>query len=114
MPNSNFVSYPNQKFAFIHRTGRGNSFLQISKENWYAASRDLGAYGLQLYLFFVGNEDNFKCYFSPAAIQNLLGMSRSTYHRHFNDLIQKGYLVQRKDSNTYDFYEVSQNHNTNK
>ena len=35
-------------------------------------------------------------------------MPPSTYRDQFVKLIDKGYLVQRKNSNTYDFYETPQ------
>ena len=35
-----------------------------------------------------------------------MGIPRSTYRDHFTKLIDRGYLVQRGDSNTYDFYET--------
>ena len=35
-------------------------------------------------------------------------MPQSTYRDQFTKLIDRGYLVQRGDSNTYDFYETPQ------
>ena len=35
-----------------------------------------------------------------------MGIPQSTYRDHFTKLIARGYLVQRGDSNTYDFYET--------
>ena len=35
-------------------------------------------------------------------------MPQSTYRDHFTKLIDRSYLVQRGDSNTYDFYETPQ------
>ena len=45
---------------------------------------------------------------SLAAIRQAVGMPVSTYRDQFVKLIDKGYLVQRGDSNTYDFYETPQ------
>lgn len=45
---------------------------------------------------------------SPAAIRQAVGMPQSTYRDQFVRLVDKGYLVQRGDSNTYDFYETPQ------
>ena len=45
---------------------------------------------------------------SPAAIERTVGMPPSTYRDQFRKLINRGYLVQRGDSNTYDFYETPQ------
>ena len=45
---------------------------------------------------------------SPAAIRQAVGMPPSTYRDQFVKLIDKGYLIQRGESNTFDFYETSQ------
>ena len=44
MPNT----VPNQKVVHVNRQKCDKNFLQISKDNWYAANKDLGPYGLQL------------------------------------------------------------------
>ena len=79
---------PNQKVVHVNRQKCDKNFLQISKENWYAVNKDLGPYGLQLYLYLAGNK-------------------KTTYHSYVKTLIAKGYLVPRKEnSNIYDFYEI--------
>ena len=45
---------------------------------------------------------------SPAAIRQAVGMPPSTYRDQFVKLIDKGYLIQRGESNTFDFYEKPQ------
>lgn len=70
-----------------------------------AASRDLGAQALQLYLYLAANANDYALALSPVAIRNSIGMAPSTYHDQFHKLVQKGYLV-RAHGNTYDFYEV--------
>ena len=45
---------------------------------------------------------------SPAAIRQAVGMPPSTYRDQFVKLIDKGYLIQRGESNTFDFYETPQ------
>ena len=45
---------------------------------------------------------------SPAAIRQATGMPLSTYRDQFTKLVDKGYLVQRGEGNTYDFYEIPQ------
>jgi DNA-binding IclR family transcriptional regulator len=44
---------------------------------------------------------------SPAALQQDIGLKRSTYRDHFTDLVNKGYLVQGT-GNTWEFYERPQ------
>jgi hypothetical protein len=62
-----------------------------------------------LYLYLSANADNFSLALSPSDIRNTIGMPPTTYRSHFQNLIKKGYLVQKHDgSNIYDFFEVPQ------
>ena len=103
MPN---VTYPNQRNIKINRERATADFLGIKNNNWQAAARDLGAHALMLYLYFASNADGFMLSLSPAAIRQAVGMPPSTYRDQFVKLIDKGYLIQRGNSNTYDFYET--------
>ena len=104
MPNT----VPNQRLIAIHRERASSDFLGIKNSNWQAAARDLGAHALMLYLYFASNANGFTLALSPAAIRQAVGMPQSTYRDQFIKLIDKGYLVQRGESNTYDFYETPQ------
>ena len=64
---------------------------------------------LGLYIWLVGNQDKYRFAFSPQAIENQLGMARSSCHGAVKRLVDLGYLVQKEDSNIYDFYEVTRN-----
>lgn len=99
------VTYPNQRTVRIHREAAKSDFLGIKNENWQAASRDLGAHGLRLYLYLASNADGFNLALSPADARQKVGIPRSTYGDQFQVLLDKGYLVQNH-GNTYDFYEV--------
>lgn len=98
----------NQRLIAIHRTRATSDFLGIKNSHWQAAARDLGAHALMLYLYFASNADNFVLALSPTAIRQAVGMPTSTFRDQFLKLIDKGYLVQRGDGNTFDFYETSQ------
>lgn len=98
-------TFPNQRTIIVHREKPTQDFLGIKNENWMAASRDLGAHALQLYLYLASNKDNYNLALSPAAITEQIGMARSTYHDQFKKLINKGYLV-NVHGNTFDFYET--------
>lgn len=100
-------TFPNQRMVKVHRERATANFLGIKNENWQAASRDLGAYGLQLYLYLASNADNYTLALSPAAVRQAIGLKRSTYHDKFHELEDKGYLV-NSHGNTYEFYEVPQ------
>lgn len=99
---------PNQRLVAIHRERASSDFLGIKNSHWQAAARDLGAQALMLYLYFASNTNGFMLALSPAAIERTVGMPPSTYRDQFRKLINRGYLVQRGDSNTYDFYETPQ------
>lgn len=108
MPNT----VPNQKVVHVHRdmpdkNKKEGNFLLIKKENWYAANRDLEPYGLQLYLYIAGNRDGFDFALSQEAAEREAGIKKTSYHKYVNLMIEKGYLVPRKEnSNIFDFYEV--------
>ena len=105
MPN---ITYPNQRMVNIHREKISADFLGIKNENWKAAARDLGAHAFMLYLYLASNANGFTLALSPAAIRQAIGMPPSTYRDQFVKLIDRGYLVQRNNSNTFDFYETPQ------
>ena len=108
MPNT----VPNQKVVHVHRdmpdkNKKEGNFLLIKKENWYAANKDLEPYGLQLYLYIAGNREGFDFALSQEAAEREAGIKKTSYHKYVNLMIEKGYLVPRKEnSNVYDFYEV--------
>ena len=101
------ITFPNQRIVRIHRERATADFLGIKNENWQAASRDLGAHGLRLYLYLAANANNYNLALSPAAARAAIGIPRSTYFDQFAILVDKRYLVPGA-GNTYDFYEVPQ------
>ena len=101
------ITFPNQRVVRIHREPVKTDFLGIKNENWQAASRDLGAHGLRLYLYLAANANNYNLALSPAAARAAIGIPRSTYFDQFAILVDMRYLVPGA-GNTYDFYEVPQ------
>ena len=98
---------PNQRKVVVHREKCERDFLQIKKENWFAANKDLEPYGLQVYLYLAGNRDGFTLELSQEAAEREAGIKKTSFHKYVNLMIEKGYLVPRKEnSNVYDFYEV--------
>lgn len=97
----------NQRTVNIHREELKGSFLGINNDTWYAASRDLGATALRLYLYLASNSDGYRLALSPAALYEEIGMPRSTYSDQFKKLIDKGYL-KHSHGNTYEFFEIPQ------
>ena len=102
------ITYPNQRMVNIHREKISADFLGIKNENWKAAARDLGAHAFMLYLYLASNANGFTLALSPTAIRQAIGMPPSTYRDQFVKLVDRGYLVQRNNSNTFDFYETPQ------
>lgn len=101
----NYVTYPNQKVINVHRETPQSDFLGIKNDNWMAASKDLTPHSMMLYFYFAANKNNYQFAFSPVAVNTQIGMAKSTCHDQFKNLVNKGYLVQRDNSNIYDFYE---------
>ena len=100
---------PNQRKVIVHREKCERDFLQIKKENWFAANKDLEPYGLQVYLYLAGNRDGFTLELSQEAAEREAGIKKTSFHKYVNLMIEKGYLVQRGEgSNIYDFYERPQ------
>ncbi len=100
-------SFPNQRTINIHREAAKADFLGIKNINWQSAAVDLGAHALMLYLYLASNANGYSLSLSPAAIEDAIGMPRSTYHDQFRKLIRKGYLVEAS-GNIYDFFEQPQ------
>lgn len=107
MPNNNFKTYPHQRTVKIHREKATTDFLGIKNENWKAASRDLGAHALRLYLYLAANADGFNLALSQRAAEYDIGIPRSTYYDQFRVLENKGYLKHIR-GNTYEFFEKPQ------
>ena len=101
------VTYPNQRNIKINRERATVDFLGIKNENWQAASRDLGATALRLYLYLASNANGYTIALSPAAVRRDIGIARSTYHDQFHILVDKGYLVPTA-GNTFEFFEKPQ------
>lgn len=101
MPNT--VS--NQKTIIIHRDMPRIDFLQIKNENWTEFNKKQGPFALQLYLYLAKNRDGFPLALSQQAAEDEAGITKTTFHKYVNLLIEEGYLVHRS-GNTYDFYET--------
>ena len=106
MPNKP-QTYANQRTIKIHREAAKTDFLGIKNENWQAASRDLGAHALRLYLYLAANADGFNLALSQRAAERDIGIPRSTYYDQFRVLENKGYL-KKLHGNTYEFFETPQ------
>lgn len=98
-------TFPNQKMVIIHRDRPKSDFLQISNEHWMEFNKKYGPFALQLYLYFAKNADNYSLALSQQAAKNEAGITKTTFHKYVDLLMDEGYLVWRS-GNTYDFYET--------
>ena len=99
-------SYPHQKIITVHRAPLSNNFLGINNDNWKNAARVLGAHGFLLYIYLASNKDQYKFALSPAAVQQEIGMPRSTYYDQLRKLESLGFLEIPEKGNMIHFYEV--------
>lgn len=65
---------------------------------------------LALYLYLASNMDNYRLELSPQALENAIGMPRSTYYKKVKILKDNGYIIE-KQGNVLEFYEVPQEQN---
>lgn len=96
------VTYPNQKIIHINKK-TSSDFLQIDKDAWMKASKELNYGTFRVYLYLAGNQDNFDLALSPVAVKEKVGISKNTYHRAITELQEKKYLF-LKQGNIFDFY----------
>ena len=98
------MSVPNQKIVKINKPQYTDSFLTIGIDEWQAAFQELRQpSAFALYLYLAGNRDGFSLELSQEATKNSLGISKSTYHRAIDELIDKGYLTE-VSGNVFSFH----------
>ena len=106
------ATVPNQNVIIIHREAPQRDFLQIKNENWtnflINSKNDYPA--LALYLYLASNMNGYKLALSPVAINNAIGMARSTYYKKIQLLKDLGYIIE-KQGNILEFYETPQQKN---
>lgn len=103
-PNgATYYTFANQKDVEAKLPKAQKPFLSLGSEHLYSAMRELTYGGFKLFLYFANNQNNHRFALSHKAIGELTGMSKSTYDRGVNELIDKGYLIRYKESNFYRF-----------
>ena len=71
-----------------------------------AVNKQLGPYGLQLYLYLAANADGYTLSLSPQNAENDAGIRRTTFYEYMRKLEINGYLVW-KHTNVFDFYTTA-------
>ena len=101
------ASFANQRTFKIHKPVYDGSFVQVSIDEWQEAFDLLTKSGFGLYLYCCSNMDGYKLVLSSAAVQNALRISDSSYRRAVEELLERGYFIQ-KTKTKYDFYTTPQ------
>ena len=99
---------PNQNTIIIHKEMPKSNFLQIKNENWQnmlLKTRD--PYAFVLYLYLASNANGYKFALSQQAIENEIGLAKSTFYKKMHVLKDAGYIIEGK-GNQLHFYEVPQ------
>ena len=86
------MSVPNQLTVKIQKPQYKEKFLQISIDEWIHAAKIFPPATFKLYLYLVGNKDNFSLELSQQAVQNAIGIKKTAYHDGLNELKEAGYL----------------------
>ena len=101
------ASFPNQRIVTIHKPLYEKNFVQVDIDEWQEAFDHLTRISFGLYLYCCGNQDGYKLELSSAAVQNALHISDSSYRRAVEELLERGYFIQ-KTNTKYDFYTTPQ------
>lgn len=96
------MSVANQKSVLIKKEKYQQNFLQIGIDEWKTAFKIMAPNTFGLYLYLSGNANEFRLELSFQAVNNELGMSRSSYDRAIRELKEKGYM-NRIQGNMYSF-----------
>lgn len=113
------ILYPNQKEVVIHKEPADNK----KQENYYTkinlialqnAMQALKPNTFKLWIYLSSNQENYTLALSSQDVCNVCDMVKSTYTKCVKELIEKRYLIQRDNTNVYDFYEIPKAASTHK
>lgn len=104
------MSVPNQRKIYIKRDSDKArlNFFKVSNKNLLSAMYNLKPSAFKLWVYFADNTDGYSMDLYPVDFCKKANISESTYKRAFQELIDKGYLIQSKKSNNlFLFKELS-------
>ena len=104
------MAAPNQRIIYIQRISdkARTDYFKIGHEQLEKAAKDLGSNAFKLYIYLCNNKDSYRLELSSKDFISWSNTSDSTYDRAFNELKEKGYLINSKDKkNIYLFVEIS-------
>lgn len=102
------TTYPNQRKIIISK-GQHKTTVNIDRDALYAACQDLSSSELRLWIYLADNQDEFELYLYTNQIEKKVGMKKGAYHRAFDKLIEKSYIVPNENSkNVFKFYQFGE------
>lgn len=90
------MSSPNQRIVQIEKPKYEKNFLQIGENEWIEAFTRLKPSAFGIYLYLANNANGYKLELSQKAVENKLGIKKSTYHEAIAQLEKVGYLYSIK------------------
>lgn len=103
------ITYPNQKVITIKKANSNKNHIYgiFNIEACSLAAQELSDKAFRLYTFLNLNQDRYTFALSPAQIKTQFGISEKSCRHAVNELIDKGYVVQKGDGvNRYTFFEL--------
>lgn len=101
------ITVPNQKVITVQHSicDKEHIYTQCNIKANKMALKELSPNAYKLYMYFDLNQDNYSFALSFLDVHEITGMSDKTYQKSVNELIEKGYLVQKESKNQYIFYD---------
>lgn len=90
---ADFTLAPNQHALRVHKPNYGAEgipFNQLGIEEIYEASRSMTEAEFKVYMYMASNKDTYMKGLSPADIKKKTGVSRSSYYRARDGLVELG------------------------
>lgn len=104
--------FPNQRCIKINKEkcDKKELYAKINIRAMNFAMRDLKSNTYKLWCYLAQNQNNYEFWLSQVDVNKVAGISKSTYHRAFEELVNKKYLIpENSNGRFYEFYEVPQN-----
>lgn len=84
-----------------------NLYAKINIEALNQAMRNLRPAAFDLWIYFAQNQDKYSFYLSCVDACRTCGFGKTAYHKAFDELVDKFYLVRDRNNRThYEFYEL--------
>lgn len=103
-----FIPVANQRHICVHKLkcDKDNLYAKINKDALNEAMRSLRPTAFNLWIYFSQNQDKYSFYLSCVDVCRTCGIGRTAYHKAFDELVDKGYLIRKEGSRiSYEFYE---------